>query len=114
MNRQERRKYIRELRKFGISGKQIEDILFLKEASENVCLQEGQKVKLNLEKIKSNVNYENMSDKYKKFIELHKDDIFTVEYDKNHMNNPVVVCFKEDTTDPKWLFWDGDLEVIKQ
>mgnify|MGYP000349257298 CR=1 FL=1 len=40
---------------------------------------------------------------------VHKDEIFTVEYDKTKKEKKAndmktMVCLKEDTTDPKWLF----------
>ena len=45
---------------------------------------------------------------------LNKDTVFTVEYDEKYKNKPSLVCLKEDTTDPKWLFWVGDLIEVKE
>ncbi len=79
---------------------------------------EGTKVKLNYESIISDVNYNKNIDsnkqKYHEFIELNKDRIFSVEYDPKFQDNPTLVCLKEDETDPKWLFWIGDLIVINE
>ena len=38
----------------------------------------------------------------------------TIEYDEKHKEKPYLVCLKEDTTKPKWLFEClSDLIVIK-
>lgn len=116
MGRELKRKLTKELKNLGVSDKHINDLFVLKDMQKqkNVCLQEGQRVKLNIKKIKDNTDYKRLQEKYKKFVEEHKDDVFTVEYDKRHMNEPIVVCLKEDTTVPKWLFRDSDLEVVTQ
>lgn len=73
---------------------------------------EGTKVKLNIKEIKSHPNYKNLVDKYHDFIDSAQDKIFTVEYDANKKDKPLVVCLKEDASVPKWLFWVGELEVV--
>ena len=68
---------------------------------------EGDKVKLNIPLITGHPDYERLTERYRNFIENHKDDIFTVVFDKNRQVNPSLVCLKEDSDG--WLFWTGDL-----
>ena len=72
---------------------------------------EGSKVKLNYDRIME--NKEGKSEKYLEFVELHKDQEMTIEYDKNHMNNPSIFCLSEDTNEVKWLFDISDLILIE-
>lgn len=53
-----------------------------------------------------------MTDQYKAFVEEHKDTIFTVEYDEKFGKEPKIVMLKEDTSDPKYFWWIGELEVL--
>lgn len=72
----------------------------------------GTQVKLNLSTIQKDPNYQRKSDKWKAWIEQHKEEIFTVEYDPKFGDQPKVVTLKEDTSDPKWLWFIGDLDVL--
>lgn len=76
-------------------------------------LLEGEKVKLKYDYITSRVGYATKTKEYKKFIEDNKDKIFTVEYDANHLDNPIIVALREDDSQPKWLFWDEFLERVE-
>ena len=72
---------------------------------------EGSKVKLKYDYI-----MESSSDKselWLKFVEEHKDEVLTVEYDEKHKDHPTVFCLKEDTNPVKWLFDISELEVIE-
>lgn len=104
MNRPQRRK----LKKVGIIVNSANKII-----GEDEYLNEGQRVRLNVEMIMSRPEYDRLNEKYKDFIQDHKDDTFTVEYDPKYLPNPRVVCFAEDMSDPKWLWWDGDLKIIE-
>ena len=76
-------------------------------------IKQGSKVKLNTKQIKSHPDHKKKTIIYRNWIDTHAKDIFTVEYDKNY--NPLVrVCLNEDTTEPKWLFWVGDLIEVKE
>ena len=105
MNREERRK-LEKLQK------KIKNVLIREER-----LREGQKVKLNYKKMISHPDWNKNLDEnktcYHNWVELHKDDIFTIEYDENHQDG-ILVCFEEDTTEPKWLFYEGDLVEVKE
>ena len=96
MNREERR----QLQKFKKQHKQI--------SVREERLKEGQRVKLHYQRITSHPDWSKLTQKYRMWVATHKDDIFTVEYDEQHKDG-VLVCLKEDTTEPKWLFYEGDL-----
>lgn len=85
-----------------------------KKSKPKLYLLEGDKVKLNIKKMKSHPSYNKYNDKFKSFLEDNKDKIFTVEYDKTKKNKPNLVCLKEDDSKYKWLFWDGDLLVLDE
>lgn len=82
----------------------------LKEA---VIIPEGTSVTLNINKIKSHPDYPRFTEKYKQWIDKNKNNVFTVMYDDGRKIDPTLVCLNEDKSDPKWLFWTGDLVVIK-
>lgn len=88
----------------------LKDLFFPKEN----FLKEGSKVKINVEKIKKEKNYNKRNPNWKNFIENNIDKIFTVEYDFNKKDNPGLVCLKEDQNNPKWLFYIGDLIQIEE
>ena len=75
---------------------------------------EGTKVKLNMERIKADVNYPRLTDTYKTWVNENQDKIFTVEYDPKHKENPQLLCLKENIEPVKWLFWEGDLIVLEE
>jgi hypothetical protein len=90
-----------------ISGFDVSDLPKFKE-----CLLEGDRVKLNYNRIKSHKSYDSYRPEYKAFVEAAGEDtIFTVEYDKGKTDKPSLVVLREDITDPKWLFCDVDLLV---
>ena len=84
------------------------------EEAKKPMMEEGQKVKLNYEKITQHPNYQRKVDAYKKFVEMHKDQVLTVEYDPRHNNNPSIVCFAEDASDPKWFVEVDALVPVKR
>lgn len=75
------------------------------------------KVKLNMDKITSHPDWNPETDdfnhrRYVDWINAHKDDMFTIEYDPKYEDNPQILCFVEDETVPKWLFHESDLIVF--
>lgn len=99
-------------KRYGLSMKDVERI-FKDATIKNVyeTLIEGSKVKLNYERIMENT--EGKSELYLKFVEEHKDDIMTIQYDENHKDSPSVFCLKEDTNPVKWLFDISDLILVE-
>lgn len=107
MNREQKRNFVKRAAKKGMDKK------LAKTFAESIGsfhsdpqdIEEGAKVKINLDLIKSRKNYENMSEKYKEFVESSADQVFTAHVEKRNL-----VSFVEE---PKWLFWSGDLLVQK-
>lgn len=110
MNRKDRRTFVRQAKKSGASKGAAMAYLAMKELEENnpeafKKFQEGDKVRLDIDRITNRSNYENMTDEYRAFIEESRDKVFTVHIESNAM-----ICLKEN---PEWLFWKGDLIAYK-
>lgn len=115
MNRQKRRELTSRLRKKGLSNEDIQTVIKLKEAQDNgQVLQPGDKVQLDIDRIKQHPGWEDRHPEYKEFCESNVGRTFTVEYDKSLKSNPSLVCLVEDQTVPKWLFWPGDLKKVDE
>lgn len=110
MNRQQKRAFVKNAQKKGISKNVAEAYIAIKEAGlDKLSLpqqfQEGDKVKLNVEKITKRKDYEKMNSKYKEFVESSADKVFTV-----HLERKTLISLKEQ---PEWLFWSGSLIKVK-
>ena len=113
MNREQRRK-LNLLPKDSIILTDLINMSKVKKALDDwKPIAEGTKVKLNIKKIKSDVNYPRLTNTYKTWVNENKDKVFTVEYDAKHKENPHLLCFKENVEPIKWLFWEGDLIVLE-
>jgi hypothetical protein len=75
-------------------------------------ISEGTKVKLNYKNISSQSDYKTKNPRYFNFVEKHKDDIMTVEFDPNCKQDSYLVCLKEDINPIKWLWLVTDLIKI--
>lgn len=110
MNRAERR----HPSKAGVVRRLIEDIQTIAEMRKALLsdwpFKPGDKVKLDIEKIMNDQEYKKKLPAYRTFCEMNADKVFTVEYVDGM--NPSVVCFTEDKSHPKWLFWTGDLKAV--
>lgn len=109
MNREARRKLSKKDKTLAKILKWNSDV-----EKQHVSCFEGEKVKINYERIKNSKDWEKLRKEYKDFVESHKDDVFTVEFDpvKKALKAKTVdllVQLKEDTTNPKWLFQARDL-----
>jgi len=112
MNREERR-HPQKVNNVRQMLKDFSTMMRIKQALEGDWqLQPGDKVQLHLEAIKTHPDYDRKSSKYKDFCENNADRIFTVEY--NEGLKPSVVCLAEDESNPKWLFWIGDLKKVDE
>ena len=115
MNRKQRRAEINRLQKSGI--KRAEAIKVVETYYSVKALEEGKRVKLNYEIMIRHPDWKNQRDDFKDWVTAHKDEVFTVEYDKTKKEKKAndmktMVCLKEDTTDPKWLFHASCLTEI--
>lgn len=99
-------------KRYGLTMKDVERI-FKDATIQNVyeTFVEGSKVKLNYDRIMENT--EGKSELYLKFVEEHKDDVMTIEYDENHKDSPSIFCLAEDTNPVKWLFDISDLTLVE-
>lgn len=113
MNRSQRRNFVKSAQKKGVDKSIAELYLRVKQhGSVPQELQEGDRVRLNVENIKKHPDYGRLSQAYRDFVELHEDDVFTVVYDERRKEKPTEVCLEEDPTG--WLFWTGDLIKEKE
>jgi len=75
-------------------------------------IQEGQKVKLDYDKIKSHPDYNRLEEKYKSYIENHKNKITSVVFDNKYKDHNIVALDNGKYVS-EWRFYIGDLIVIK-
>lgn len=71
-------------------------------------LVDGDKVRLNTDRIMAN-NFEKKSSRYKQFVQDNSSKVFTVEYDRDLMEDVPLYCLKEDPSEIKWLWVADDL-----
>lgn len=113
MNRKERRAQAKYLQKtVKMSKEQAKE--YVERQYSHQQLEEGTKVKLNWELIKRHPDWKIQREDYRTWVEAHKDEVFTVEWDESRKKNnskdkKMLVCLAEDTTEPKWLFFTSTL-----
>jgi len=78
------------------------------------CLFEGDKVKLNIDKILAYPDWESRQEQYRDFVMDNVDTVFTVQYDEKYQSKPAVVKLLEDKSEQQWLFSDVDLLVLDE
>jgi len=104
MNREQRR----NLDKKGFDGNKLAAIM--NAVDDNQIIKEGEKVKLDVKRITGRPDWQKMNEKYRTFVMDNAKGVFTVQYEEKYGDKPSLVTFAEDTT---WLWWVGDLIVIK-
>lgn len=107
MNRAQRRAEVKNLQKKGVKRDVARTLV--ERYYSDIPLEEGTPVKINYDFIVRHPDWKIQREDYKQWIEEHKDETFTVEWDErrkatNSRDKKINVCFKEDTTNPKWLF----------
>lgn len=107
MNRAQKRAEVRMLQKRGVKREVARKIVT--QYYNDTPLEEGTPVKINYEMMIRHPDWKIQRDDYKEWVEAHKDETFTVEWDatrkeRNSNDKKLNVCLKEDTTEPKWLF----------
>ena len=118
MNREQRRKLNLSMKESAVLTDLINMATIKKALDDWKPIAEGTKVKLNMKKITTHPDWNpNTTDwnhrRYVDWINSHANDIFTIEYDSAHQKDPQLLCFKEDTTIPKWLLHESDLIVLE-
>lgn len=106
-------------RKLGITKEQADQYerqkefqKMIEETTDDMLIDAGSKVKIKCEQIMGRKDYPRMRSDYKQFIETNKETEFTVLIDEKIHNKYKMVSLKEDTKDPRWLFWVGDLVPV--
>lgn len=99
MNREQKRKLLREKKQ---RKKRVEGLL-KNMGAYTYSYKEGAKVKINPLKVNRGNPLKN------KWIDDHTDQIFTIEYDPKFNRETLVYSFKEDMSEPKWLFSHAEL-----
>lgn len=102
MNREQRRK-ISAVNKISPDLVKAIDALGHKE-NHTPGFADGDKVKLNFERISKNPAYPRMNPAYKAWVNVHKDEALTVKCENGFY------AMQEDKTSPKWLFAAEDSE----
>lgn len=107
MNREQRRAEVKRLQKKGVKREVAKQLV--EKYYTNIELEEGATVKLNYDLMSRHPDWKIQRDDFKTWVTEHKDEYFTVEWDEQRkaQNSPdkkLMVCLKEDTTEPKWLF----------
>ena len=111
MNREQKRAFVKKAKKRGTSEKAAKAYAEIISSGSGTPtppqeIVEGEKIKLDIDKIKERKNYEIMSDEYKEFVDKNTDTVFTA-----HVERPTLISLNEE---PKWLFWCGDLIKVKE
>lgn len=113
MNREQKRNFIKLAKKRGIGEDFARAYIAMKEESgsdvvsvkdmiySQRAIQDGDKVQINVEKIKSTKYFDKMIPEYKEFIEQSSGVVYTAKVEKE-----TFVSLEEN---PKWLFIMGDL-----
>ena len=115
MNREQKRAQIRQLQKKGMKKADAERLV--NHFVDSLKLEEGATVKLNYELMTSLPDWKNQREEYKAWVEAHKDEYLTVEWDARRKeidarDKKIMVCLKEDETEPKWLFHSSVLTPV--
>lgn len=104
MNRAERRAFIKKAKQNGVS-KEVAEAYLAAKTSAIPKFREDDKVRLNVQRIQSQPNYEGLNPRYKEFVETNSSTVFTV-----HVEKETLVSLKEQ---PEWLFWIGHLLPVE-
>lgn len=112
MNREERRKEVKRLRKDGMTKKEAKSYV---EAVHAVAddiqfFSGGEAVKLNVSRIMSHNKINKLEDKYVDFVERNKDSVFHVVMLDKYPDGSIVEL-EEDNT---WLFYGRDLIKVRE
>ena len=124
-NREQARAFSKILKKSGKTETEINNIIDLTKKvtlmydTEQLVkfknyLLEGDKVKLNADKIRNHPDWDKLQEAYREFIISNVDTVFSVKYDENYPDKPNMVRLEDETELYNWLFWDGDLYVLDE
>ena len=106
MNRKERRKFVQLAKKNGFSRGAAEAYLAVKEMGDVAdaapkMFEDGDKVKIDVDRIRQRKDFESKSEKYKQVLEEEAGKVFEVKNIKGNL-------YSLEGLDA-WIFWGGDL-----
>ena len=110
MNREQKRAFVKNAHKKGMSKKQAENLLKITDTAGNTYtppqpVNTGDKVTLKVDVLTSKKNYDIMNPAYKEFVEKSEGIVFTAVQEGTKL-----IHLEEE---PRWLFWCGDLNVVE-
>lgn len=76
-------------------------------------LKAGDKVQFSEDWINNSPFYKQMNPARREFVEAHKNDIFTLAYDKNHDGSSTIFVFEEDDSEEHWLWSSTELKRVE-
>lgn len=118
MNRDQRRAMEKALRKKGLSKENAKAYVQIMNNADAIRLggageisppkhiEEGDKIRLDISRVKARKNYGRMAQGYRDFVESAGDTVFTAHVERENMISL--------TEDPRWLFWSGDLIINRE
>jgi len=108
MNRNQKREYIKMLKKKGYSEEEIKKHFIVLEAKTRVLnnIADGAKVKIDVDFVKTRKGYSSLVPEYRNFVESSKDKVFVAHHESGDL-------FSLEENE-KWLFWSGELKNVKE
>ena len=115
MNREQKRSLKKSIKSGKVRIDKVRNALLdvLTNGASTYGIEQGDKVRLNYEKLISDPNYDKMNEEWKDWIEKHKNVILSVKFDEKHAVNKLFCGFDEDDSGKNWLFFVGDLIKIE-
>lgn len=115
MNRSERREVEKRARRKGISKAELKSYVKTISNADEIRkngvgivspakkIEDGDKVTINIERVRARQNYRLMTDTYKDFVTSNEGTVFTARVERENL-----IKLEEN---PQWLFWSGDLDL---
>ena len=115
MNREQKRSLKKSIKSGKVRIDKVRNALLdvLTNGASTYGIEQGDKVRLNYEKLTSDPNYDKMNEEWKDWIEKHKNVVLSVKFDEQHAVNKLFCGFDEDDSGKNWLFFVGDLTKIE-
>lgn len=117
MNREQRRKLQKDFVKKGFDKDQAKKMVYLQDIregnKEGSRLTDGTAVKIDVSRCLAVKGDKEKNPKYVEFVKANAGRVFHVQHQADKPDSSIVELL-EDLTEPKWLFWEGDLIKIKE
>ena len=114
MNREQKRSLEKSIKSGKVDIEKVKKVVteFANDTANSYGIKDGDKVKIDYERIVNDVNYPKMNPDFQKWIDDHKDKVLTVKFDES--DRPKLFCSFEECVEEKspWLVFVGDLTKI--